>query len=92
MTNGQLRLLPRIESADHIDDVIASPLQQTAGDHAAIAALAMDRDGHILLKLRQGSLEAVQWVPVRAADMPSLPFTFSADIQRLQPAALQPGC
>src|ERR1022692_3626538 len=86
----QLRLFPGVEAADHIDDVVAGPLQQAAGDHAAIAALAVDRDGRIPLKLRQGGLEAIQRIPVGAADVASLPFALSADIQYLQPAALPP--
>ena len=90
MRYRQFCLLPRIESADHVDNVVARALQQTARDHAPVTALAVDRDGSIPLKLRQGRLEAVQRIPVHAVDVASLPFTFSTDIQHLQPAALQP--
>ena len=46
----QLRLLPGVEAADHVDHVVACPLQQAARDHAAIAALAVHGDGRILTR------------------------------------------
>ena len=48
----QLRLLPGVEAADQIADVAeAGPLQQAAGDHAAISTLAVDGDGRLAIDL-----------------------------------------
>ena len=48
----QLRLLPRIESADDVDYVLEpGALQQAGGDHAAVSALAVNCERRIMIHL-----------------------------------------
>jgi len=48
----QLGPLPCIEAADNVDDIrVPGSLQQAAGNHAAIAALAMDCDRRVMIDL-----------------------------------------
>src|SRR5450755_1841519 len=62
-------------------------LQKTAGNYAAIAALAVDRQRNIEINLRWRNPEAIQRPPCGSIDVPGHPFRLTADIEHLDSAS-----
>src|SRR5579864_3664551 len=86
----KLRLLPRVETAGHIEDILEpGPLQEAAGNHAAVSDFAMDRNESIVIKLWWRYFEIIQGPPVRALQMSRLPLRPSSHIEHLQFAIVQ---
>ncbi len=56
-------------------------MQQAGGNHAAIAALAMNAVGTSIVELRQAGFEAVERIPISFRDVARFPFALAAHIQ-----------
>src|SRR5579863_529438 len=75
----QFGLLPSVEAAGHIDDVLESgSLQQATGDHAPISALAVHGDCHVAIDFRWRNFEIIQWPPGCALDVSGFPLGLAA--------------
>src|SRR6202050_549457 len=87
----QFRLPPGIESANHIDDVLETrALQQAAGNHATVSALAVNRHGRIVIHLRRRDSEVVERPPGRVRNVRDIPLRLATDVKHLQFVGLQP--
>src|SRR5882672_868324 len=80
----QFCFLPGAKSTTDVHHILeASSLQKTAGDHTAIAALAVDRQRNIEINLGRRNPEAIERPPCGPIDVPGHPFRFTADIERV---------
>jgi len=61
----------------------AGALQQAASDHAAIAALAVNRDGRIMANLRRRDSEVIERPPRRVLNVSGVPLGLAADVEHL---------
>ena len=93
----QFCFLPGAKSAADVDHVLKTgALQQAAGNHAAIAALAVDRQRNIQVNLRRRNPEAIQRPPRGSFNVTCHPFRFAADVEHaafcFSPAACCNSC
>src|SRR5205807_9740906 len=69
----QAGVAPGIKAADDVDHVLhTGALQQAAGNHAAISALAMDSERQARIEVRSRNFEMIQWEPCRLHNVPRL--------------------
>src|SRR5215469_5695526 len=88
--NRKLGLLPSVESTHHIEDVMeARALQQAAGDHAAVAALAVHCERNFTIDLRRGHFEVVERPPGGSINVARVPFGLPAHVEYLHTTVLQ---
>ena len=74
--------MPRVKASGYVDHVaMTGALQQATGDHAAVAAFAVNGYGLRGVKVRQSSWESIERVPVGIGDVAALPLAFAADIE-----------
>jgi hypothetical protein len=87
----QCRLLPGVESADEVDDVLETgALQQAAGDHAAVSALAVNRNGRRVIHLWWRDSEVVERPPGRVRNVRGIPLRFATYVEHLDFVLSQP--
>src|SRR5208282_1118242 len=74
--------MPRVEASRHVDHIaIAGALEQTAANHAAISALAVNGNRTLSIDCGQSVRKRIERPTLHLRDVPSLPFAFAAHIE-----------
>src|SRR5258705_13940749 len=83
--------MPCVEAADDIDDVpMSGSLEQAARDHAAIAALTVNRQWLNGIDVRKRLRESIERPALRLCDVARLPFTVAANVEHTYASFAQP--
>src|ERR1700688_4792890 len=82
--SSQFRLLPGIEPADDIDNLLETrALQQAAGNHATVSTLAVNRDGRMVIPFWRRNSEVVKGPPRRVLNVRGIPLRLAAHVEHL---------